>query len=338
MRVLIIGGTRFMGPHVISRLVAAGHSVTVFHRGKSKAALPQGANEMLGDRNSLADFAADFRRLRPDVLVDMMLLSQSQARQLMTVMTGVAGRLVVASSCDVYLQYDLLRGVEQEPQGEGLVDESSPLRRKLFPYRDSVPDASHELYDYDKTLVERTVMSSAGLPATVLRLPMVYGPGDYQHRFYGWVKRMLDRRPAIILERGQAEWRITRGYVENCAMAICRAVTDERGAGRIYNVGEPIAPAEGEWIERIAARLDWPGGIVSVAAEALPETMRSGMTWRHNLVVDTGRIRNELGFVEPVDPETCLARAVTWESDCPPQSYQDPFDYDAEDRILEAVL
>ncbi|MGD9141870.1 MAG: hypothetical protein PVJ42_10060, partial [bacterium] len=137
--------------------------VSIFHREKSTAELPHGAQEILGDRNRLADFEDDFRRLRPNVVVDMMLLSESQASQLVAVMTGVAGRLVVASSCDVYLEYDLLRGVEQAPPGDGRADESSPLRRKLFPYRDSVPDANHELYDYDKILVERSVMSSAPL-------------------------------------------------------------------------------------------------------------------------------------------------------------------------------
>ena len=327
-----------MGPHVIARLVRDGHDVTVFHRGRSKAELPAGVDEILGDRNRLGDFAGRFRRLRPDVLVDMMLLSETQARQLMAVMTGVAARLVVASSCDVYLKYDLLRGVEKGTQGEGRVGEASPLRRKLYPYRDIVPDASHELYDYDKILVERTVMSSTALPASVLRLPMVYGPGDYQHRFYGWVKRMLDGRPAIVMEHGQAEWRVTRGYVENCADAICRTVTDESAAGRIYNVGGPTAPTEREWIERMAAHLDWPGRIVSVAPGALPEPMRSGLTWQHNLVVDTGRIREELGFAEPVDSETCLARTIAWERDYPPESYEDPFDYSAEDRILETAV
>lgn len=80
------------------------------------------------------------------------------------------------------------------------------------------------------------------------------------------------------------------------------------------------------------------GKVVSVAAEALPETMRSGLAWQHNLLVDTARIRQELGITEPVDPDTCLARTVVWESDIPPQSYNDPFDYNAEDRILKEAL
>jgi nucleoside-diphosphate-sugar epimerase len=47
-------------------------------------------------------------------------------------------------------------------------------------------------------------MGTAGLPGTVLRLPTVYGPGDYQHRLFEYLKRMDDGRPAILLGEGVA--------------------------------------------------------------------------------------------------------------------------------------
>jgi nucleoside-diphosphate-sugar epimerase len=53
MRVLILGGTRFIGPPVVRCLVEQGHSVTVFHRGLSTAQLPLGVQSILGDRNNL---------------------------------------------------------------------------------------------------------------------------------------------------------------------------------------------------------------------------------------------------------------------------------------------
>ncbi|MFM9735660.1 NAD-dependent epimerase/dehydratase family protein, partial [Streptomyces niveiscabiei] len=89
-------------------------------------------------------------------------------------------------------------------------------------------------------------------PGTVLRLPMVYGPGDRQHRLWSYLKRMDDRRPAILMGATQARWRTTRGYVENVAAAIALAVTDDRAAGRIYNVAELDAPEEAEWAQQIA--------------------------------------------------------------------------------------
>lgn len=70
---------------------------------------------------------------------------------------------------------------------------------------------------YDKILVERAVMGDADPVGTILRLPMVYGPGDPQHRLFQYLKRMDDRRPAILMDEGAAGWRWSRGYVENVA-------------------------------------------------------------------------------------------------------------------------
>ena len=70
--------------------------------------------------------------------------------------------------------------------------------RKIFPW---VTD------DYDKIPAERMVMNDRELPGTVLRLPMVYGPGDRLHRFYPVVKRIADRRCHIIFPETLAVWR-----------------------------------------------------------------------------------------------------------------------------------
>src|SRR5258708_19715971 len=83
-------------------------------------------------------------------------------------------------------------------------------------------------------------MGDRDLPGTVLRLPMVYGPGDYQHRLFSYLKRMDDNRPVILLDEAEAQWRWTHGYVENVADAIALALTDELAPDRIYNVVKPF--------------------------------------------------------------------------------------------------
>ena len=90
--------------------------------------------------------------------------------------------------------------------------------------------------------------------ATVLRLPMVYGPGDPLRRFLPVVKRVDDGRRAIIVEEKFAAWCGPRGYVENVAHAIALAATSDRAAGRVYNVGEAESITELEWATRIAAQ------------------------------------------------------------------------------------
>ena len=79
-------------------------------------------------------------------------------------------------------------------------------------------------------------MSASNISATIIRLPMVYGAGDYIHRLYPYIKRMDDQRPAIVLEEKLAHWQGCYGYVENVARAIALAVNDQRATGSIYNV------------------------------------------------------------------------------------------------------
>ena len=106
--------------------------------------------------------------------------------------------------------------------------------------------------EYDKIPVERAVMSAEGIKGTILRLPMIYGPGDRLRRFFPIVKRIEDRRPAILFAEDIAAWRSPRGYVENVAAAIALSAVSPQAAGRVYNVAEREAFSELEWARKIA--------------------------------------------------------------------------------------
>jgi nucleoside-diphosphate-sugar epimerase len=273
MRVLILGGSGFIGPHIVRRLFAHGHEVTVFRRGA--ADLSDSVHIITGDRNRLGASAGAFRDLRPDVVVDVIAFNEEQAKSLGNAFNGIAKRLVVLSSGDVYRANDVLFRRIQSAIDPTPLDELSPLPDRLYPYR-GVPVPAMEGFnwdDYDKVLVERAVMRNSELPATVLRLPMVYGPGDYdgkKRRFWAYLKRMDDRRPAILLDQRTARWRAPWGYVEDIAEAVGLAVENEKAAGEIYNVGEAEALGFQGWVEELAAVAGWRGRIVVVDEQCPP--------------------------------------------------------------------
>ena len=103
----------------------------------------------------------------------------------------------------------------------------------------------------DKRAVEQVLMDQTDLPSTILRLPMVYGPGDQQHRMYDVLRRIQDSRQTILLEESLAVAILPRGYVENVAAAIALAVTDERAVGRVYNIAETDPVTEEQWVRQI---------------------------------------------------------------------------------------
>lgn len=178
-------------------------------------------------------------------------------------------------------------------------------------------------------------MGQPDLPGTILRLPAVYGPGDYQHRMFNYLKRMLDNRPAILLEDKVAAWRWQHGYVENIADALVLAVTDVRASRRIYNVGEPFSLSVAERVEHIARAANWAGRIVTLPTDQMPASMREDANVAQHIIVDSSRIRNELGYQESIALEEAFKRTITWESANLPAEFEaKDFDYAAEDEVL----
>jgi nucleoside-diphosphate-sugar epimerase len=338
MNTLIIGGANFIGPYVVQQLVSAGHEVTVFHRGNSHNDLFPNVRHLHADRAALPDFAQEFRRLRLDTVIDMYLMNQPDAIALMRSFRGVASSLVVLSSQDVYRTHGRLTGREPGPPELFPLTEDSPLREQHYPYRQA-HKAEDPLYNYDKIPVEQCVMGDPELRTTVLRLPMVYGPLDYNHRLFEHLKRMDDGRPYIILREGHYNWRWTHGYVENVAAAITLAATDIRAKNRIYNVGEADAFTRAEWVRRIGTVAGWTGEIISAPLDLLPEPPGMNYDWRNHLVADTSRIRQELGYAEIVDLGQGMEKTIEWERANPPDTI-DPtiFDYAAEDEIRRELL
>jgi nucleoside-diphosphate-sugar epimerase len=334
MRTLVIGGTGFSGPHVVRRLMNMGHEIVLFHRGRTEADLPGGVQHILGDREQLADHADEFLRFAPQVVLDMMSGTEQQARGVMAVFTGVAQRAIAISSQDVYRAYGKIIDIEPGPIEPIPLTEESPLREKHYPYREQV-DPTHRLYHYEKMLVEQAFMSNPELPGTIVRYPMVYGPRDRQHRLFEYLRRMDDGRPAIVLGQGMADWRWTKGYVENVAAAVALAVTDERATGQIYNVGEEQTLTEAEWVTAIGVAAGWRGKVVIVPEDRVPGHLEPGINTAQHLVVDTTRVREELGYREVVARDEALRRTVAWERAHPPQEV-DPkvFNYAAEDALL----
>ncbi|MEX2118585.1 MAG: NAD-dependent epimerase/dehydratase family protein [Pirellulales bacterium] len=332
MRVLVIGGTGFIGPWVVRHLAGQGHTVALFHRGHTAADLSSAVSHIHGDRQNLTTFTSEFAGFGPDVVLDMFPYVEQEAALLMQTFRGMARRVVAVSSMDVYRAYGRFSRLEDGPPDLHPFTEEAPLRSALYPYRASAQLASDLAYNYEKILVEQTVMGDAMLPGTVLRLPQVYGPGDPQHRLFEFLKRMIDKRPIILLEEGRARWRWTRGYVENVAAAVARAVTDDRAERRIYNVGDKEAFTETEWVERIGNVAGWIGSIRVISGAALPAHLAAPYDWRHHLVADTSRIRKELAYEDSIPIDEALRRTVAWEyAHLPAQVDHFRFDYPAED-------
>ncbi len=337
MRVLLIGGNGFIGRFVAATLKQQGHTVAVFHRGTTAA--PAGVDEIRGDHNQLNASAPELKRFAPDVVIDLVLSSGPQAEALMTVFRGVIRRVVMLSSMDVYRAVGISQGTEDGPLQAVPLTEDSELRRSLYPYPPAVLQVMRKIFswatdDYDKIPAERVVMNDE-LPGTVLRLPMVYGPGDPLHRFHPVVKRVADGRRHIIFPEPLAAWHSPRGYVENVAAAIALAAADDRAAGRIYNVCEEPSFSELEWARKIANEMRWEGKFVVLPVERTPSHLLKPGNPAQHWTASSARIRKELGYEEPVPIDEAIRRTIVWQRENAPEvECLAKFDYAAEDAAV----
>jgi len=311
MRLLTLGGAGFIGSRVVEAFRE--HEVVVFHTGRN-CETTTGTGHIHGEAADLPSFRAEFAKISPEVVVDLISRDDSEARLVIDSVKGIAKRVVVLSSVSVYRSFGVLIGTEDAAVDNTPATEDAPLRTKMFPYREVREPISQSLEgrlnDYDKIAVERAYESQSDIDWTVIRLPMVYGPGDPDRRLQSYLRQA----DAIYLKQTVARWRNSRAFVENVAQAI-RTVIFEGKSRQTYNYAEPENDTEATWISRIGKAANWSGEIRLVddsatlgypAVGELPKTAN----FAQDLVMDSTRIRTELGFVEPVSRDAALRLTI----------------------------
>jgi len=304
VRIALLGGTGFIGSRVARELVSAGHTVLVVHRGRRPA--PARCASSVTDRADGSGLARALAEFETQTLLDMIAYTERDVEQVLPALPAGLRRIVVISSGDVYQTYGAFLGLEPPDSVAESTGEEAPLRSSRYPYRATARSRDDMLFDYDKVLVESRYRE-APTPVTTLRLPMVYGPGDPNARVATERRRLRSAVGGVLeLNPGEAAWRCTRGYVDDVARAVALATTQRAASGRTYNVGETDALATADWLAEIARATGEP-----IAIRTSPEVAPSRRgEWTVSLVADTGRIRRELSFVEPVGRRAGLLRTL----------------------------
>lgn len=321
MRVLMIGGTRFIGRRITEEFVARGDEVTVVHRGETEPAGLAGCGHLHADRRDFAGLAADVSALRPDAVVDTLAMSRADADAVLPHLPDC--RLVVLSSGDVYRAYELLneeRGGEPVP-----ITEESPVRHGRYPYRGQRGGFD----DYEKLDVEPAYLERGG---TVLRLGFIYGEHDPQRREEFVLRRVRYGRKRIPV--GAGSWLFSRCYAGDVAAAVLASVDSASAAGQVINVAEPASGTAADWARQILAAAGHDAELVTVPDQDVPEDMSITCNQAQHMLMDSHKARGLLGW-RPGDPEEGIAASVRWHLAHPPADADT--DFSADDRALEAV-
>lgn len=336
LRVLVIGANGFIGTPLLRHLSARGAEVHALHRGQGPA--PVLGTIVTCDRNDTDRLRALVDRERFDVVIDVIAMTLTESEPVLEVLRGRIGRYVLISSGDVYRNYEGLHR-KASPDPIDVLNEDSPLRVTRYPYRkeDGTALFPNVPPDYDKIPIEDAVRSRTGFDWTVIRVPMVFGPGDRQHRFATLVWRMADQRSHIVLDPPWAHWRGSFGYVDNIAEAIAVISLSPAGAGVTVNVGPNAALTPGQIALRLARIMGWDGSAVMPGAgSAPPDHITSHARradFRYDLVMGTDLLRNRFGYHDGIPFDEALRMTIEDELHRPrPDGLE--AQYEAEDRWL----
>jgi 2'-hydroxyisoflavone reductase len=235
MRILIIGGTRFVGRYIAQAAADAGHDLTLFHRGKSGAGLFPDATHVIGDRNG--DLAG-LRSAEWDATVDVSAYRPRQVRSLAEALDGRSGRHQYISTTSVY-----------QPPLPPNFGEDAPLVELPDPNIEEVTD---QMYGGLKVLCERAALDAHGPDTTVIRPTWVIGPHDYTGRLTWWVNRLA--RGGEVLAPGDPADPIQ--VIDARDMGTWAVDLLERKASGTYHAVSPPPPfGFGDLLDAVAAKV-----------------------------------------------------------------------------------
>jgi len=325
MRVLVLGGTTFIGRRVVERLHGRGDEVLVVHRGRHQPAPWVAVDHLHVDRQDLLRHAGEVEEFGAAAVVDTCAMTAGDVTAVLPVLPEVP--TVVLSSQDVYQAYTGLRNNRCESPVP--LTEDSELRRDRYPYRGSGLEGVPE--DYEKLDVEEHWLARG---AVVLRLPMVYGPHDQQRREDLALRRVRARRPQMPIGAGNLLW--TRAHVDDVATGVLAALDTRAADGLDINLGEPQTVPIRVWLEQIVRAADADLELVQGPEAALPADLALTGAPPQHILASVQQAEQLLAW-SPAEPELRVAESVRWHLENPPDIAWTDEDTRTDDAALSAA-
>lgn len=327
----MIGGTGPTGPVIVDGLIARGYEPVIMHRGSHEVDFLATCEHLHADPH----FEEPVRMALADRRFDLVVASYGRLRVLVDLLAGRTERLIT------------IGGTVYERQHWSRPADESAGR-----------DLSHKLVRRVQETEEAILKKHADgtFVVTHIRYPNLYGPRQLAPREWSVIRRILDGRTSIPVLDGGLTLE-SRAYVENAAHAVLLCIDNPTASsGRIYHVADEVTPTDGERALVIAEAMgasvqliDYPpaagrpayfwGGGRNLESLGLP-----GPPPTHHKLLDTSRIRTELGYRDVVAFDEALRRTVEWYLEHPlerggdeEQRIGDPFDYEGEDRFVVAL-
>jgi len=327
---LIVGGTGPSGPFLANGLIARGFKVTIFHRGTHE--IPEIVPEVEhihGDPH----FRETIESAVGGRTYDVVIATYGRIRFIAEAFAGKTPLFIA------------IGGV---PSYRGFFDPKAlfPTGMKT-PVPEDAPTVATEQEHRFSWLIKNTedAVLETHPNGVVYRYPYVYGPYQLVPREWCIIRRILDGRRTILLPEAGLSL-MTHGYAENLAHAVLLAVDKPKAAaGQIYNCGDEEQLSLRQVVEVICKELNHPLEMISIPDDfgSPARAISIGGSLNHSLM-DLYKIKTQLGYRDVVSAVDAIAKTSHWYVEHRPEPggdietrLQDPFDYAAEDKLIEIL-
>jgi len=304
MRVVVIGGTKFVGPAAVGRLLTAGHEVTVAHSGAHEHPAVETAEHLHGERGALLGAGGAIERRRPAVLIDTFPggATAEKGVELAACAERTGARVVAISSVDVY-QHGVDSGVADGTGALAMSVDPIPMRedsrRRVGPYPGGGP--AHD------NLAMEDALEAAGRPATLLRPGAIYGPHPTA-REWTLVRKVALGDHDLPLPDGGVQL-FHRVALDRVAGAILAAVERPQEGLWPCNVVDPWDRDYSGLARRVGEILGWEWEPRKVAFEEADHPWQTN----HPMLASDHRLRTVLGVApDAPNPDDALRDTVEW--------------------------
>lgn len=302
---LVIGGGKFLGRHIVARLLSDGVKTTILTRGKTPHPFEGLVEWLKCDREDVKAFDALLHRRAFDYVIDVISYNAQHAAHAAEFFFGRTSRFIHISSAAVYLLDDMRINPIREEDTTPEIGASPPM-------------GAMAEYGYHKRAAEIEIekaIASKGLPAVIIRPPMISGRHDYTERDFGYISRIMDGSPILLpLERQGSHRHV---WVNDLVDAIMLSLTSLKAAGQAFNVTSHSILSMPDYLGLIAMALDKKADIVYLPHAKLKAELGGGYSpfaYIRDFIQDISRARAILGF-RPTSARDWLPELARYYSD-----------------------
>lgn len=216
MKLLIIGGSNFIGWRLLQQYSTTDNSLIVFNRGNHKRNYPTNVRHVIGDRSDKKSLAELVEKEDFDVVFDMCTFNGDQADDVITALKNKVKKIIFVSSSAAYLDNQVLPLSENAKCG-------------FHPQWGAYGSAKYEAENAYLSAYQKY-----GFPIVVVRPSYVYGPDNTIDRETKLFDRITKNRPILVPYSGDGV--IQLGYVDDLCAALMLMADSDKGIGEIYNV------------------------------------------------------------------------------------------------------